>query len=317
MNKLTSIMIVLCLMCCCSACGEEHVHKFSNATCVKAQTCECGETRGSALGHDYLEATCTDAKTCSRCEKEKGDPLGHDFKIAANCVKPTRCVRCDAEQGKPLGHEPTEATCTEDGICLRCGEAVEMAPGHSLSAESCTEDQICTVCNEVVNKAPGHDFVDNICTRCEEVDPESLPTPLTALPITEHLFYSQLTGDTMVSDTVGNTYTTENLFEIGSGGAYSGKFTPPFATYYLGGKYTGLTLTIAVKGSSWSSAAKFSILDGNDNVLYETGTITRQFVPQELEIDVTGLEWIKFRLVENNQMEDNVVILMSDATFVK
>ena len=40
---------------------EEHIHEFSEATCTKAATCECGKTEGSALGHNYKNGK------CSRC----------------------------------------------------------------------------------------------------------------------------------------------------------------------------------------------------------------------------------------------------------
>lgn len=38
---------------------ETHTHEFSEATCTKAATCECGETEGSALGHNYKNGKCT------------------------------------------------------------------------------------------------------------------------------------------------------------------------------------------------------------------------------------------------------------------
>lgn len=38
---------------------EEHIHEFSEATCTKAATCECGETEGTALGHNYKNGKCT------------------------------------------------------------------------------------------------------------------------------------------------------------------------------------------------------------------------------------------------------------------
>ena len=39
-----------------------HAHAWSDATCTEAQKCECGETQGEALGHDYV------AGVCSRCQ---------------------------------------------------------------------------------------------------------------------------------------------------------------------------------------------------------------------------------------------------------
>lgn len=49
-----------------SACGEykvtlnkAHVHSWSDATCTEPQKCECGETQGNALGHDYVDGVCS------------------------------------------------------------------------------------------------------------------------------------------------------------------------------------------------------------------------------------------------------------------
>lgn len=38
-----------------------HTHSFSDATCTEPAKCECGETEGEALGHNYSEGV------CSRC----------------------------------------------------------------------------------------------------------------------------------------------------------------------------------------------------------------------------------------------------------
>ena len=38
---------------------EVHVHEFADATCTKPATCECGETQGTALGHNIENAACT------------------------------------------------------------------------------------------------------------------------------------------------------------------------------------------------------------------------------------------------------------------
>ena len=44
-----------------------HTHTFSDATCTEAPKCDCGETQGEALGHDYKEGVCT------RCEAADPD----------------------------------------------------------------------------------------------------------------------------------------------------------------------------------------------------------------------------------------------------
>lgn len=50
-----------------------HKHEYSQATCTKPQTCSCGATKGSALGHTY-----NDDGICTRCKAK--DP---NFKYPA------------------------------------------------------------------------------------------------------------------------------------------------------------------------------------------------------------------------------------------
>ena len=56
-----------------AACGP--THQLKEADCLQPKTCEtCGQTEGSALGHDWSEATCTEARTCSVCGDTEGEP---------------------------------------------------------------------------------------------------------------------------------------------------------------------------------------------------------------------------------------------------
>ena len=64
------------------------MHTFNDATCTTPKTCsECGETRGSALGHIWRDATCTVPKTCSRCGTTDGEALGHIDDGNGNCSR--------------------------------------------------------------------------------------------------------------------------------------------------------------------------------------------------------------------------------------
>ncbi|MBQ4587291.1 MAG: hypothetical protein IJB13_05855, partial [Clostridia bacterium] len=65
----------------CSVCSKKdptyHTHIWEDATCIKPQTCECGQTQGEPLNHavvvDYaIEPTCTksgltEGSHCIRC----------------------------------------------------------------------------------------------------------------------------------------------------------------------------------------------------------------------------------------------------------
>lgn len=55
---------------------EVHTHTFTEATCEKPATCNCGETKGNALGHKYNEGVCI------RCGKK--DP---NYVAVHNCKK--------------------------------------------------------------------------------------------------------------------------------------------------------------------------------------------------------------------------------------
>lgn len=58
-----------------------HIHKFSKATCTVPEKCTCGETNGTALGHDN-EVICdlnnsTDTIKCKRCGETGSQQCSH------------------------------------------------------------------------------------------------------------------------------------------------------------------------------------------------------------------------------------------------
>ena len=85
----------------------QHQHSWENATCTKARTCEeCGETKGSALGHLWTEATCLTPKTCQRCGITTGSASSHTWRDATYDA-PKTCITCGITQGEPL-EKPVE-----------------------------------------------------------------------------------------------------------------------------------------------------------------------------------------------------------------
>ncbi len=68
-----------------------HIHEYSNPTCTEPATCNCGETTGQALGHNYSPATCFVPKTCTVCNKTEGDVLTHSYTDG-------KCVYCGAKE---------------------------------------------------------------------------------------------------------------------------------------------------------------------------------------------------------------------------
>jgi len=80
----------------------KHVHSWSSATCTSPKVCECGETSGSKLEHDFGN----NSKTCSRCGTEN-----------PNYIAP-----------HTHGYNPviTQATCLNEGYIVytcSCGDS--------------------------------------------------------------------------------------------------------------------------------------------------------------------------------------------------
>ena len=87
MKKIISVIMVLCMLVCLSACGECE-HEWKKATCEKPAKCKlCGATKGTNADHKWEEATCTEPKTCSECDETEGEALGHD-------TSELDCTRC-------------------------------------------------------------------------------------------------------------------------------------------------------------------------------------------------------------------------------
>ncbi len=142
------------------------------------------------------------------------------------------------------------------------------------------------------------------------------PVELKDLTISDSQDYDQLSGQSVVKDTVGNIYSTENLFSLDyCTNSFSFK-DQSFATYYLGRVYSTMSLTLAVSYDGGDTGSCLTIYGNNDTVLYTTGTTGRQFAPALVEIDVSGLDWITFR-ISDNDYRDHIVWLIANPCLYK
>ena len=136
----------------------EHIHAFGEAGCRQPATCECGETQGEALGHDFVDGVCT---RCDEFDPEYVVPHEHRFvdgkcscgEEDPNYVPPhehnfvdgkCECGEEDPNYVVPHEHVWSEATCTEPKKC-ECGETEGEALGHTLvdveaAEKTCTTD---------------------------------------------------------------------------------------------------------------------------------------------------------------------------------
>ncbi len=171
-----------------TSCKQPHEHDYEKATCISPRTCECGETKGEALGHIYSASTCTQPGLCERCGEV--DALAPHNYEEANCTLPKTCKDCGTTEGEALGHDFTELVCSAYQTCKRCGESGERAEhdfadatcttpltckkcgaksgqplGHAYNGTpTCTEPQYCTRCGSAGNNILGHDYSSATCT---------------------------------------------------------------------------------------------------------------------------------------------------------
>ena len=113
---------------------NSHVHEWSEATCILPSVCECGETKGEALGHDATPATCVNAGVCKRCEEALTPALGHNMK-AATCYEAATCDVCGYIDGVSPEHNMTEATCQTPSYCTACQQTDALLDSHNLIYE--------------------------------------------------------------------------------------------------------------------------------------------------------------------------------------
>lgn len=100
------------------------------------------------------------------------------------------------------------------------------------------------------------------------------------------------------TDTIGNIY-AGNVQCIYSNG---------YAIYYLGGQYSKLTGIIAANDYNFNNdnVSTISILV-DDVEMYNTGEFSRVSTPFNVDIDITGAQWLKIQH-SNTNWESNVIL---------
>ena len=97
----------------------------------------------------------------------------------------------------------------------------------------------------------------------------------------------------IAEDTVGNKYTGHIVSAI-SHYYYNPK---TYAKYYLGGKYKTFSGTIAVESRSNAECESTLNIYADDTLIYSTDEIGRDTAPFEINLDVSGYEWLKFDII--------------------
>ena len=186
---------------------------YEDATAARELTEE--DVNRGALGHDWIDATCTEPKTCDRCGETEGTALGHDWEgeWSSNADNHWHaCTRCDAKDGEGAHNPGAPATETTPQTCTVCDYEIAPATDHVCASHltkveakpadctnpgniehyKCSGDTGCgklyedadalvpTTAEEVKLDALGHDWKAATCTdpktcdRCHTTDGDAL-----------------------------------------------------------------------------------------------------------------------------------------------
>ncbi len=258
--------------------GEIKGHNYINATCYSPATCAtCGATKGNPLGHDADYATCDTSSVCNRCEALLSYPLGHNY-AAATCTAPQICTRCEATKGEPKGHFFAPATCTSPQICKRCEMPQGEPAGHNYLDATCLTPSTCSACGVTYGDPLGHTYADNICIRCQQVDPDSLPSVnLGALHVIDS--YKSDWSNNSITDSFGDTYT-------GGRYRYDVGYSNPFSTHNLRKEYAIFSGSIVCAQYMKGSATLTIYVDGIE--VYRSPQFSKTTGKIDFSVDVTG-----------------------------
>lgn len=138
---------------------DTHVHNYSKATCTQAARCSCGDTVGSALGHNYSGKECTRCGLSNPNYKENTPNNSNHTHYYSSRVT-------------------TEATCGKEGIrtyTCSCGssytEKISKTSYHDWEYATCTKPKTCKDCGKTEGAAKGHNYYSSGKCSCGAVNP--------------------------------------------------------------------------------------------------------------------------------------------------
>lgn len=284
-----------------------HEHSYSEATCTKPGTCECGKTYGDKLGHDFAEATCTTPKICNRCGVAEGKSLSHDYS-SATCTTAKTCDRCGLVSGEALGHDFTAANCTNPEICKRCELAQGSALGHDFAEATCTAPETCKTCGATGAAAKGHTYTNDVCIRCGEVDPDSLPVGLEELHLMDSAYYEFVDK---ITDSFGNEYEKAHIYE------WPRMQDEPWSIHALSKKYSVFEGTIVAINSTEADIYIDIKIYVDDKLVYSYDDYTIIAGALDFSIDVSNASSIKIFFKDNQYYDHSGGIALVNAQLYK
>ncbi|MBQ8815950.1 MAG: zinc-ribbon domain-containing protein [Lachnospiraceae bacterium] len=168
-------------------------------------------------------------------------------------------------------------------------------------------DTALTVLESIISSYPDNDAINNLY----DIVLANMPVKLNEFTIADCDNYYEITGIGIVEDTIGNVYSAGNVYE------FDDTWNAGYAKYYLGGEYSTLKLTIAMKNTSQynKTSRRITIYGDDDKVLYTTGNIGRTTAPFEITADVSDVQWLYIHCSDNGY--DMVTPLLINPTLYK
>lgn len=174
----------------------------------------------------------------------------------------------------------------------------------------CEEENYISALNMLTN-AQDVVYADEFIAAVERIN-EIKPTYLYDLKYSTSSRYEVIDTGESLMDTIGNTYTVGNLFQISAKSNSWSDDDNGSVEYYLGYNYNYLNGVISVSDTTEEGAsATLKIMDG-DVVLY-TLDLTRTTTPTPICIDVSSVNWLKIVVVEPSG--GTTYVILSDFYF--
>ncbi len=120
---------------------------------------------------------------------------------------------------------------------------------------------------------------------------EKKPVMLSELTIAESSDFFLATGE-LLQDTVGNYYSGTSTYEL--------SYRSGYATIYIGGDYKTISGLLACLNNTDSGVEGVVSIYGDDKLLYTSSAISRISLPQEFEVNISGVEWLTIRFSSND-----------------
>ncbi len=146
---------------------------------------------------------------------------------------------------------------------------------------------------------PGNETLQNLRSQTENAK----PVRLSDMTVSDSNYLERPEDGEVYVDVIGTVYSPSNLLEME---LYEDR---AFFTVYLGGAYSRLSGTAAVRDNSDSTNGWLMVYGDNSELLYSV-ELSRTTAPVTIQADLTGVQWLTFQGTAENW--DRLYVLLSE-----